>query len=729
MLQDTVDARAAGSTAPSCEPGAVAEPAACGDAPLRDLAWLAARAADCAGAAICAFEGAGVRQVAAHGAACDLASHGHALRRALGEGAPRLVVADAAADARLRGEPGRAGGPRFHVAIALHGAEGHLLGALAVSDPAPRAVVPESQLAVLDRIARLAAFVLESGDGPRAPRDARRDADGGADALLVVDPAGSITFANVAAQVAFGPGADAGRTLDALFDPALQTDAGAARLLDGDTAAGTPATCLLRACDADGELRVYEATRSRWPSGGDAEAGVVLALRDVTEGVDHREAARLDALTGLANREGLLAMIQGLHARDVPVGVALLGLDNFRATNDILGHAIGDTVLQVVASRLLAWLPTDAWLARYGGDEFALVFPASMAGAIEAQLPSMLRGLARSCEVDYQRIHVEASVGVAVDDAGDDVAAGALRASASELLARAGLAMQHAKRAGTRHVRRFDPAMRTEAIDRRRLDLELRRAFHQGEFELHYQPQLDLASGQPTGAEALLRWRHPERGLLMPAVFIDALAHSAIAPAVGRWILRRACADAAAWPEVGGRRLKVGVNLFPVQFDDDALPEEVEQALSLSGLRPERLEIELTETIALRDDGVAEQTLARLRARGMRVSYDDFGTGHASLSMLHRLPVDRVKIDRSFVREVATNRGDEAIVRSIALIARNFDMQVIAEGVESHGQADLLREIGCHEVQGFLYAAALAPADFRRWLERHGAAAREHGHG
>ncbi len=713
-LHEAVGVRAAVG-APQAEPEAPGQRSAAGESLLQNLAWLAARLLDCPLATIRIVDGSGSHVAAGHGPGAGQAAFGEALLRAAMQGVRRPVLAAA----RPRGDSpaGREDDMEFCAGVALHAADGRLLGVLGVADREPRAQAPAVQLAALDRVARLAAHLLETGDDARGPRGGDRVAAPDADPLLVLDPAGAIKFANIAAQVAFGSGAGAGKALGELFPPALQADPVAMRWLRGEAAAAPPPTCLLRAHDAEGEPRVFEATRSRWRSGDDA--GAVLALRDVTNGVDRREAMRLDPLTGLANREGLLAMLQGLQARDVPAGVALLGLDNFRAVNDTLGHAIGDAVLQVVASRLLAWLPTDAYLARYGGDEFAVVFPAADADAIEAQLPSMLRGLARPCEVDYQRMHVEASAGLAVDDAGEDVAAGSARAGASELLARAGLAMQHAKRAGTRHVRRFCPTMRTEAIDRRRLDLELRRAFHEGEFELHYQPQVDLASGRPTGAEALLRWRHPERGLLAPAEFIDALAHSAIAAAVGRWILRRACADAAAWPEIDGRPLKVGVNLFPVQFDDDALPDEVEQALSLSGLAAERLEIELTETIALRDDGVAEQTLARLRTRGMRVSYDDFGTGHASLSMLHRLPVDRVKIDRSFVREVATNRGDEAIVRSIALIARNFDMDVIAEGVETHRQAELLREIGCQEVQGFLYAAALAPAEFRGWLEAH----------
>jgi EAL domain-containing protein (putative c-di-GMP-specific phosphodiesterase class I) len=276
--------------------------------------------------------------------------------------------------------------------------------------------------------------------------------------------------------------------------------------------------------------------------------------------------------------------------------------------------------------------------------------------------------------------------------------------------------MQRAKRSGGRQLRHFEPDMRAEAHDRRRLDVELRRACTEGEFELHYQPQVCLLTGRPTGAEALLRWRHPQRGLLSPDKFIEALAMSSVAPAVGRWIIERACEDASAWPQVDNRQLSIGVNLFPVQLDGERLPGEVDYALARSGLRSAHLELELTETIALRDDGIAASALANLRARGIRVAYDDFGTGYASLSVLRRLPVDRVKIDRSFVRDVLANRGDAAIVRSILLIARNFDLRVIAEGVETPAQADLLRELGCHEAQGFLYSPALPACDFAQWV-------------
>lgn len=440
-----------------------------------------------------------------------------------------------------------------------------------------------------------------------------------------------------------------------------------------------------------------------------------------------------DPLTGLPNRAGLLRTLDARRARRIPTAVAVLGIDNFHSLGVTLGPGMADTMLQVIAARLLARLPDDAVLARLDGDEFAIALSVNgqKPRATEALLHAILLDLAQPCEVDMHRVHLDACVGVLLDAADDDAGAAPVvpgtpedtgATESLELVARAQLAMHYAKRSRGQMLRRFEPSMRTEAIDRRRLDLELRRAANEQEFELHYQPQIHLESGRPTGAEALLRWRHPERGLLMPASFIDALAMSGVAASIGWWILDRACRDAATWPRIDGRPMSVSVNLFPSQFGHEDFLHHVDAALRDSGLPPECLELELTETIALRDDGAAAATLQALRQRGVRVAYDDFGTGYASLSMLHHLAVDRVKIDRSFVRDVMDDRGDAAIVRSILLIARNFDMQVTAEGVESAVQADFLRKLGCDEVQGFYYAPALPLAGFAVWLsdyERH----------
>ncbi len=705
---------------PARQPSTGQPPIAPGGAGFDAVLAVAAGLLDCASALLWTMEDGGLRLAASHGLPAPHAWTGSLLPTLVDASRPVVAIADAAADPQLSGDPlvTTGAGLRFLVATVLFGPAGELLGVLAAGDPRPRT---EAADALAGRLAPLATLATRQFGGDLLAR-CRQVAEAGFSAVILVDEQGETLFANTAARELFGPVASRGQMLDQLVPAALQLEpeAVSAWLLAPAGPSGSLRSLReLRIRDSLGELRTVQAARCAWHDGN--TRGTVLVLRDAGDGAPRREprSGRRDALTGLPNREALFATVDSLRGRGTRLGVALLGLDNFRAVNEALGHVIGDTVLQVVASRLMAWLPGDAHLARFGSDEFVILFPAAGDNAaIEQQLQSLLREIARPCEIEHQRVHVEACIGVAFDDATGGHAAAYEDCGSSGLLALAALALRHAKRGGSMQLRHFSPAMREEAVDRRQLDLELRRAFRDGEFELHYQPQIDLATGLPSGAEALLRWRHPERGLLMPGAFIDALGRSAIAPQVGTWILQQACHDASRWPLVEGRPLKVGVNLFPAQFNDDALVAKIDAALAASGLPPEQLEIELTETVALRDDGVAERTLLQLRSRGIRVSYDDFGTGHASLSMLHRLPVDRVKIDRSFVRDLVGNRGDKAIVRSITLIARNFDMEVIAEGVETRDQAILLREFGCQEVQGFLYSQALAQHVFQHWVQR-----------
>ena len=687
------------------------------DAGFTALLEVAADLLDCPATMLWVMEDGQMRLAAVRGTA-PAAFAGSRLHTIVDAANPLAVIADASSDPRLAGDVLVAGaaGIRHFIATVLSGPTGELLGVLGAGSPHPRETCPATAAGRTGSLATLATRVF----GGNVLARCRQVAEAGFSAVIMADAHGATIFANAAARDLLGPVATPGQALELLVPADLQLDPDAVAnwlRAPSSTRDNTRSLRELRIRDAFGELRTVQAARCAWHDGN--ARGIVLVLRDGNDAIPRREprSGRRDSLTGLPNREALFATVDSLRGRGARLGVALLGLDNFRAVNEALGHVIGDTVLQVVASRLMAWLPADAHLARFGSDEFVILFPApDDIEGLEPRLQALLREVARPCEIEHQRVHVEACIGLAFDDAGNPDLAAYDDCGSSGLLALAALALRHAKRGGSMQLRRFSSSMREEAVDRRQLDLELRRAFRDGEFELHYQPQIDLASGLPSGAEALLRWRHPVRGLLMPGAFIDALSRSAIATHVGTWILHQACRDASRWPLVRGRGLTVGVNLFPAQFNDDALVDKIDLALAASGLPAAQLEIELTETIALRDDGVAERTLLQLRNRGIRVSYDDFGTGHASLSMLHRLPVDRVKIDRSFVRDLVGSRGDKAIVRSITLIARNFDMQVIAEGVETAGQAALLREFGCQEVQGFLYSQALAQPVFEHWL-------------
>jgi EAL domain-containing protein (putative c-di-GMP-specific phosphodiesterase class I) len=318
----------------------------------------------------------------------------------------------------------------------------------------------------------------------------------------------------------------------------------------------------------------------------------------------------------------------------------------------------------------------------------------------------MLKRLNEPFVINHQLVHLGASAGVAIaPQDGADV---------EELIANADLALYQAKSAGGRSLRFFMPVLRAQAQARRSLGLELRRAFAESEFEVFFQPQIRLADNAVVGAEALLRWRHPQRGVLAPGAFIDALGESSIAAGVGRWIIRSACHQAAAWRAMGLPLKRVGVNLFPSQAYDEALAQDVTDALRDFGLPADALELEITENIALnRGDS---EVLQRLHHMGVKLAFDDFGTGYASLSYLTRLPLSRIKIDRSFVGKLTRDAQDAAIVRSLIAMAHNLDLAVIAEGVETVQQAEFLLNEQCEEAQGFLYAKPLPAAEFEAYL-------------
>ncbi len=602
-------------------------------------------------------------------------------------------------------------------AIALSDHTGQPLGTLCVAhDTLP---TPDALERGLRRLARLATRLLERHQLQRRNRIASQIMQADFSAVVVTDDDGRIAFANRAAQRMFGRGARAmrGMPLEVLFPSHLQPDpAMATRFLQSHAdAAATDAVHLRVPGDGD-TLRTLEAARCSWRLA--RGQGIALILRDITDRLQQedrlRRIALFDPLSGLPNRNGLNEALERLQAGgESRIGLALVDLDHFKAINDTLGHAIGDRVLRRAGARLRRALPAGAIAARLGGDEFALAFVGLDVEQAGVALARALDALSRPLLLDGHHVHLEASAGLAMSrrDHADE--------ALHDLLARADLALYKAKGDGHRQVAVFEPAMREEVVARRQLDLELRQACARGEFELHYQPQVDLSTGRIIGAEALLRWRHPRRGLLVPADFIDALAASPAAAEVGGWILRQACTDAARWPQVDGRDVAISINLFPVQVNDGRLQAEVDRALADSGLPAHRLELEITESIALRPDDHAALALAALRERGIGLAFDDFGTGFASLSLLQRFPIDRVKIDRSFVRDMLANRDDAAIVRSIVLISRNLDLRVVAEGVEHDDQAQLLRGLGCHGAQGFLYAPALDAAAFDLWLARH----------
>jgi diguanylate cyclase (GGDEF)-like protein/PAS domain S-box-containing protein len=428
-----------------------------------------------------------------------------------------------------------------------------------------------------------------------------------------------------------------------------------------------------------------------------------------------RHLAHFDQLTGLPNRVSLRNDIDKVlkeRANDSarPITVAMLDLDGFKDVSDTLGQPVGDLLLQEVGRRLTS--ASDQTRAyRVGGDEFALVLdncgdPVVATCVVE----TILNRLTAQFDIEGHQLFVAATVGLAI--------APAHGSNVDDLLANADLALHNAKASGGRACRLYVPTLRARATHRRELDTELRRACANQEFVLYFQPQVRSSDGALTGAEALLRWHHPERGILAPGAFIDALCKSSVAIETGRWILMTACKTAASWRSKSLPPIRMGVNLFPAQFRNDSLLRDVDHALSESGLPPEALELEITENIALgREEGTLS-SLRALRARGIGIAFDDFGTGYASLSYLTRYPLTRIKIDQSFIQKIGVRSSVEesAIVRSIIVMGRNLGLEVIAEGVETTAQADFLKAEGCAELQGFLFSKPLSGEDFERFL-------------
>jgi diguanylate cyclase (GGDEF)-like protein len=435
--------------------------------------------------------------------------------------------------------------------------------------------------------------------------------------------------------------------------------------------------------------------------------------------------AHFDALTGLPNRASLmrdlahhLAAGREEEAQEA-LTVAILDLNRLKDINDTLGHETGDRLIAAAARRLETMAGPRMRLYRFGGDEFVFLFTQPGAAPLMTEtFAAVLRQMEAAYDLDGHHLFIGASLGLAI--APDHGRTG------EEVLANADLALYEAKASDVRRVCLFTPALRQRAVVRQDLDTQLRRACARVEFELHYQPQVRLADGAIVGAEALLRWRHPERGLLPPAEFIEALARSPSALDISTWILKTACATAAGWRQKGLPPVRMGVNLFPAQMHCGTLVDEVEQALAASALDPSCLELEITENIALGLDEDLTRALVALRERGVGLALDDFGTGYASLSYLMRYPLTRLKLDRSFVRNLSDTAAaeDTAIVRSIVGMAHNLRLAVVAEGVETQEQADFLRRRACEEAQGFLFARPVPAAAFETLLAAQGEAAR-----
>jgi diguanylate cyclase (GGDEF)-like protein len=433
------------------------------------------------------------------------------------------------------------------------------------------------------------------------------------------------------------------------------------------------------------------------------DGGTVTTHQDITE--QRRSEARIahmalhDALTGLPNRMLLnerLGQALARVKRGELVAAHLIDLDHFKNVNDTLGHPAGDKLLKMATERLRGVARGGDTVARMGGDEFAIVQTAiehpSDATALALRLIEIV---SEPYDVDGQQVVIGTSVGIAVGPA-DGL-------SPDELMRNADLALYRAKGDGRGTFRFFEQAMDAQMQERRAMERDLRKALAAGEFELHYQPVVNLARDEIRGFEALIRWRHPEKGLIPPSAFIPLAEEIGFIIPLGEWALRKACATAAKWPG----QLEVAVNLSPAQFGTPGLLEVVVGALAASGLPADRLELEITEGTLLQDSENTLSTLFQLRALGVRIALDDFGTGYSSLSYLQSFPFDKIKIDRSFIQDVAEGVGSLNIVRAVAAMAKGLGMSTTAEGVETLEQLETVRAEGCTEMQGFLFSRPL----------------------
>jgi diguanylate cyclase (GGDEF)-like protein len=441
-----------------------------------------------------------------------------------------------------------------------------------------------------------------------------------------------------------------------------------------------------------------------------ADGGTVSTHQDITE--QRRSEAKIahmahhDALTGLPNRRLLDERLEHAvaHAkRGEIVATHLLDLDYFKNVNDTLGHPVGDKLLRMVADRLRRLVREGETVARMGGDEFAIVqVQVAQPSDATALAQRVIEAVSEPYEIDGHQVVVGASVGISVS-----VTDGP---SSDLLLRNADLALYRAKSGGRGTLRFFEPEMDAQMQTRRLMESDLRRALVGHEFEVHYQPIVNLQSNEISAFEALIRWQHSERGMVSPAAFIPLAEEIGLIVPLGEWVLRTACSAAARWPD----HTKICVNLSPVQFRSRGLVEVVIGALATSGLRPGRLELEITETVLLADTEATLAVLHQLRGLGVRIAMDDFGTGYSSLSYLQTFPFDRIKIDRSFVKGVAEDIGSLNIVRAVAALAKGIGMATTAEGVETQEQLDAVKAEGCTEMQGFLFSRALPSRDIER---------------
>jgi len=593
-----------------------------------------------------------------------------------------------------------------------HGAQDYLLKARLDSYMLPKA------LRIIIERAAIAEALYDHQERAQVTLDSIGDA------VISTDVRSCVTYLNAVAEglTGWSRGEAEGRPIDEVFrivdatsgEPAPNPMALVMR--ENRIAGLTPNCVLIR---RDGVEATIEDSIAPIHNRRGQVSGAVMVFRDVSSarGLSLRMSylAQHDCLTELPNRilltDRLIQAIAVAQRNGKELAVLFLDVDRFKHINDSLGHDIGDHLLQAIAQRLLACVRSTDTVSRQGGDEFVILLSeVSHAQDAAVSADKILEALRAPYVIDQREMHITASIGIVTyPDDGTDV---------GTLVKHADVAMYHAKESGRDNYQFFTAEMNLRASERQSLENDLRHAIERREFVLHYQTKVNLETGAIIGVEALIRWHHPQHGLVPPVQFIPVAEDCGVIVAIGRWVLREGCRQARAWQDAGLPPVRISINVSPVELRAKDFVDSVRTILAETGLEPSCLELELTETFLMQDSTSTSIVLQAIREMGVHLALDDFGTGYSSLSYLKRFPIDTVKIDQSFVRDVIADAGDASIVGAVIGMGKRLHMQVVAEGIETPEQLKFLREQNCPEGQGYYFSRPVVAEKFAQLLGR-----------